>query len=47
MTSANVKMAYDWRHRPSPHRAAAYGRLPLRVPLVLWSLSVARGSGRS
>jgi uncharacterized membrane protein len=39
---ANVKMAYDWRHRPLPHRAAAYGRLPLQAPLVVWALAVAR-----
>jgi uncharacterized membrane protein len=39
---ANVKMAYDWRRHPLPHRAAAYARLPVQVPLVLWSLSVAR-----
>ncbi|CAM5321943.1 hypothetical protein SROCM77S_01245 [Streptomyces rochei] len=45
---ANVKMAVDWRHRPTPQRAAAYGRLPVQVPLVLWARSVARGSeGRS
>ncbi|WP_051845140.1 hypothetical protein [Streptomyces globisporus] len=35
---ANVKMAYDWRHRPAPLRAAALARLPLQVPLVLWAL---------
>ncbi|MFI8915067.1 hypothetical protein ACIGW4_26050 [Streptomyces sp. NPDC053513] len=34
---ANVKMAYDWRHRPAPLRAAALARLPLQVPLVLWA----------
>ena len=44
---ANVKMAYDWRHRALPYRAVAYGRLPLQVPLVLWGLSVARDSRRS
>ncbi|GLY79711.1 DoxX family protein [Actinoallomurus iriomotensis] len=44
---ANVKMAYDWRHRALPYRAVAYGRLPLQVPLVLWGLSVARDSGRA
>nr|WP_223190339.1 hypothetical protein [Streptomyces sp. TRM68416] len=40
---ANVKMAVDYRHRPAPARAAALGRLPLQVPLVLWARSVARG----
>ncbi|MEW2135396.1 hypothetical protein AB0892_02100 [Streptomyces sp. NPDC005409] len=42
---ANAKMAYDWRHRPAPLRAAAVARLPLQVPLVLWALRVHR-SGR-
>ncbi|GGX73007.1 DoxX family protein [Streptomyces minutiscleroticus] len=41
---ANVKMAVDWRHRPAPLRAVAYGRLPLQVPLVLWARQVARGA---
>jgi uncharacterized membrane protein len=39
---ANVKMAADWRHRPTPQKAAAFGRLPLQIPLVLWARSVAR-----
>ncbi|MEV2245568.1 DoxX family protein [Streptomyces sp. NPDC049970] len=39
---ANVKMAYDWRNRPAPVRALAYGRLPLQLPLYLW----ARAAGR-
>ncbi|MEV7993875.1 DoxX family protein [Streptomyces sp. NPDC086077] len=43
---ANVQMAVDWRHRPAPLRNAAYARLPLQVPLVLWARSVAR-DGRS
>ncbi|WP_333737516.1 DoxX family protein [Streptomyces sp. IBSBF 2806] len=42
---ANVKMAWDWRHRPAPLRAAAIGRLPLQAPLVLWARSVAAGAG--
>lgn len=42
---ANVKMAYDWRHRPAPLRAAALARLPLQIPLVLWALSVHRNEG--
>ena len=45
---ANVKMALDWRDRPTPQKAAAYGRLPLQVPLVLWARSVAKnGEGQS
>ncbi|MFF9839299.1 hypothetical protein [Streptomyces sp. NPDC013740] len=34
---ANVKMAYDWRHRSTPERAVAYARLPLQVPLIVWA----------
>lgn len=41
---ANVKMARDWRDKPLPLRAVAYGRLPLQAPLVLWSLKVARSA---
>jgi uncharacterized membrane protein len=45
---ANVQMAVDWRHRPAPQRAAALGRLPLQVPLVLWARGIAKGGeGRS
>jgi uncharacterized membrane protein len=45
---ANVKMALDWRDRPTPQKAAALGRLPLQVPLVQWARSVARnGEGQS
>lgn len=43
---ANVKMAYDWRDRSAPLKAAVYGRLPLQVPLVLWARQVARGAAR-
>ncbi|MBT2411872.1 DoxX family protein [Streptomyces sp. ISL-12] len=41
---ANVKMAVDWRHRPTPQKATAYGRLPLQLPLVLWARGVARNA---
>ncbi|WP_030165655.1 DoxX family protein [Spirillospora albida] len=41
---ANVKMARDWRERPLPLRAAAYGRLPFQAPLIGWALHVARSS---
>ncbi|MFI2436761.1 hypothetical protein [Streptomyces sp. NPDC018693] len=45
---ANVKMALDWRDRPAPQKAAALGRLPLQVPLVLWARGVAaRAEGRA
>jgi uncharacterized membrane protein len=41
---ANVQMAVDWRHRPAAEQAAAYGRLPLQIPLVLWALRVRRNA---
>ena len=44
---ANVQMAFDWRHRPAIEQAAAYGRLPLQIPLVVWALRVRRGATRT
>ena len=41
---ANVKMAYDWRHRPAPLKAVAYARLPVQAPLVIWALKVSRSA---
>lgn len=41
---ANVKMAADWRDRPTPQKTAAFARLPLQVPLVLWARGVARAA---
>src|SRR5688572_8732634 len=41
---ANVQMALDWRDRPTALRNAAFGRLPLQIPLVLWARGVARDS---
>ncbi len=43
---ANVQMAVDWRARPVAERAAAYGRLPLQIPLVLWAWKVHRDAER-
>jgi uncharacterized membrane protein len=43
---ANVKMAYDWRHRSARERAIAYGRLPLQAPLIWWGWRVTKQSGR-
>jgi uncharacterized membrane protein len=37
---ANVQMAVDWRERSPIARTAAYARLPLQVPLVVWALAV-------
>lgn len=39
---ANVQMVLDWRTKPLAHRAVAWGRLPLQVPLVLWALRASR-----
>ncbi|MEU9300923.1 hypothetical protein [Streptomyces sp. NPDC048269] len=39
---ANVKMAVDARRRSPAVRAAAFARLPLQVPLVLWAGKVSR-----
>ena len=41
---ANVQMAVDWRDRAIPLRLAAYLRLPLQVPLVLWAVQVSRAA---
>jgi uncharacterized membrane protein len=37
---ANIQMAVDWRSRPLREQAAAYARLPLQIPLVLWARRV-------
>ncbi len=39
---ANVSMAMGSGSRPTWYRAMAWARLPLQVPLVLWSLRVGR-----
>ena len=39
---ANVQMALDWRRRPLPLRAAAWARLPLQIPLVMWAIRASR-----
>lgn len=44
---ANVKMARDWRDRPTPQRVAAFARLPLQAPLVGWALKVSRDAASS
>ncbi|MFG2193782.1 hypothetical protein [Streptomyces sp. NPDC048639] len=43
---ANVRMAYDWREKPAPQKAAAYARLPLQLPLVRWAANVAADARR-
>ncbi|MET9361823.1 hypothetical protein ABZX93_13000 [Streptomyces sp. NPDC006632] len=47
VSPANVKMAYDCRDREPVLRAAALGRLPLQLPLVLWAYGVARTADKS
>jgi len=42
---ANVQMAWDWRRRPWPYRAIAFGRLPLQAPMVAHALRVRREAG--
>jgi uncharacterized membrane protein len=37
---ANLQMAWDWRRRPWPWRAAAIGRLPLQYPMITHALRV-------
>ena len=39
---ANVQMALDWNHRSPAQRAIAWGRLPLQIPLVVWSVQAGR-----
>ena len=46
---ANIWMAHRSGNRPGWYRVALWARLPLQIPLVLWSLRIAReaGAGRS
>jgi uncharacterized membrane protein len=44
---ANIQMAADWRSRPARDRAAAYGRLPLQILLVVWALRVRNDAARA
>jgi hypothetical protein len=37
-------MAIDWSDRSLAERLAAYGRLPLQIPMVVWALRVRRAS---
>ncbi|MCU1393704.1 MAG: putative rane protein [Ilumatobacteraceae bacterium] len=41
---ANIKMAIDWSDRSLGERIAAYGRLPLQIPLVWLAVTVMRRS---
>jgi uncharacterized membrane protein len=44
---ANIQMAIDWRSRAARDRVAAYGRLPLQLPLVLWARRVRNDAARA
>ncbi len=39
---ANLYMAWDWRDRELSERLVAFGRLPLQIPLIWWSIVLAR-----
>jgi uncharacterized membrane protein len=39
---ANLYMAWDWRDRELSERLVAYGRLPLQIPLIWWTVVMAR-----
>jgi len=41
---ANISMALRSGSRPTWYRLAAWARLPLQVPLVLWALRVGRAA---
>ncbi|MCX5207179.1 hypothetical protein OG897_37960 [Streptomyces sp. NBC_00237] len=43
---AHLKMARDWRDKPTALRAGAYARIPLQVPLVMWAAKVGRDAAR-
>lgn len=44
---ANVQMALDWQDEPTARRVAAWVRLPLQIPLLVWAWRVRRdASGR-
>ena len=38
----NVKMAWDWRHRPARQQVISLGRLPLQLPMIKNALMIAR-----
>jgi uncharacterized membrane protein len=40
----NLWMAWLWRGKPWPYRAAALARLPLQLPLVAWGVRVSRAA---
>jgi uncharacterized membrane protein len=39
---ANVQLAVDWRQRPLAYQVAAWARLPLQIPLVLWGMRASK-----
>lgn len=38
----NMKMAWDWRHRPLEKQLISLGRLPLQIPLIVSAVKIAK-----
>lgn len=38
----NMKMAWDWRHRPLDQQLISLGRLPLQLPMIASALKIAK-----
>ncbi len=38
----NMKMAWDWRHRPMDKQLISLGRLPLQIPMIASAVKIAK-----
>ncbi len=38
----NMKMAWDWRHRPIEKQLIPLGRLPLQIPMIASAVKIAK-----
>ena len=38
----NMKMAWDWRHRPLTKQLTSLGRLPLQLPMIASAVKIAK-----
>lgn len=38
----NMKMAWDWRHRPLEKQLVSLGRLPLQLPMIASAVKIAK-----
>lgn len=38
----NMKMAWDWRHRPMEKQLISLGRLPLQIPMIASAVKIAK-----